>query len=107
MSVRCAVSVIDAGGYGIRYDDPSSLAPHRAHGGGVRRVLLAEAAVGPRHPLMKGASTRSSDTVRPLLFFDPRATAHLLASMLQPHTHGGDLGHIRAGITSTPPAESR
>ncbi|MEV6337843.1 hypothetical protein AB0M12_24345 [Nocardia vinacea] len=45
-SGRCAVSVIDAGGYGVHHDDPSSLAPHRAHGGGVRRVLLAEAAVG-------------------------------------------------------------
>lgn len=37
----------------------------------------------------------TGDAVRPLPFFDPRATAHPLASVLQPLTLTGDLGHIR------------
>ncbi|MEV2223562.1 hypothetical protein AB0E01_27290 [Nocardia vinacea] len=44
--------------YGIWHDEPSSLALHRAHGGGVRRVLLAQAAVGPRRPLMPAVKGR-------------------------------------------------
>lgn len=33
--------------------------------------------------------------VRPLPFFDPRATAHPLASLMQPLRLTGDLGHVR------------
>jgi pimeloyl-ACP methyl ester carboxylesterase len=36
--------------------------------------------------------------VRPLPFFDPRATAHPLASLLQPLRLTGDLAHIRRRI---------
>ncbi|MFI6316881.1 alpha/beta fold hydrolase [Nonomuraea sp. NPDC050556] len=36
--------------------------------------------------------------VRPLPFFDPRATAHPLASLLQPIRLTGDLAHIRRNV---------
>lgn len=37
----------------------------------------------------------SGDAIRPLPFFDPRATSHPLASVLQPLRLAGDLAHIR------------
>jgi pimeloyl-ACP methyl ester carboxylesterase len=37
----------------------------------------------------------TGDAVRPLPFFDPRATPHPIASVLQPLELSGDLGHIR------------
>ncbi len=40
----------------------------------------------------------TGDAVRPLPFFDPRATAHPLASVLQPLTLTGDLAHIRRKV---------
>ena len=40
----------------------------------------------------------TGDAVRPLPFFDPRATPHPLASLLQPLRITGDLTHIRRNV---------
>jgi pimeloyl-ACP methyl ester carboxylesterase len=40
----------------------------------------------------------TGDAVRPLPFFDPRATPHPLASLLQPLQFTGDLAHIRRNV---------
>ncbi|ROO87049.1 alpha/beta hydrolase family protein [Actinocorallia herbida] len=40
----------------------------------------------------------TGDAVRPLPFFDPRATPHPLASLLQPLRTTGDLAHVRRSV---------
>lgn len=40
----------------------------------------------------------TGDAVRPLPFFDPRATPHPLASLLQPLRLTGDLTHVRRNV---------